>query len=408
MLKSVGRSVLWGVMLLSAYSFAKFQGGYSAWFLFYATGIIALYAFLTYRFAGKRMTSVRKVSSTKLTAGASLDVNLQIRSSGQWPLAWLVVEEQIPHRWTLQGASGRRMFFPGFERKIRMQYTIPNLQRGKYSIQHTVLRTGDIFGFVRKEFVHSRQDVITVYPRTVQIRYWHTVNQFNTGASFAQNRMAEDTNNVLGVREYAPGDRLSRIHWRATARTGSIKSKEFELHVTNELMFFLNRSQYDYEAGMGAIFETAVTTAASLIRYALERKYSAGLVSYGKERMVLPVSRNQEQYVKILEHLALVQPDSNQSFKDTVLKEINYLPRGSTAVLITPVINEEIVRLVSFLEHRKMKAELFLIKPPTAVSETERQWIGKMAVFGVHVYVVGSDQELEETVKGEATYVAAN
>lgn len=337
-----------------------------------------------------------------------LEVNLEIRYGGKWPLAWLAVEEQIPQRWVLQGTLNRRMFFPSFENKIRMSYTVINVQRGKYSMYNTVLRTGDIFGFVRKEFVHSRQDVITVYPKTVQIRYWHTVNRFNTGASFAQNRMAEDTNNVLGVREYAPGDRLSRIHWRATARTGSIKSKEFELHVTNDLMFFLNRSKFDYDPSMGPIFETAVTTVASLIRYGLEKKYSVGLVSYGKERMILPVSRNQEQYIKVLEHLALVQPDSDQSFKETVLKEINYLSKGSTAVLITPVIDEEIVKLVSFLEYRKIKTEFFLIRNASSVTEQTRQQIGQLTAFGVHVYVVGSEQELEEAVKGEVSYVAAN
>lgn len=408
MAKSAGTILLWAVLLVSAFSYAKFQGGYASWFLLFATFVIALYVFLTKYFAGRKISSERQLSATKLSAGSSLEVDLDIRSYSKWPLAWLVVDDLIPHRLVIRGAENKRIFFPGFEKRIRMKYSIPNLQRGKYSIEDTVLRTGDIFGFYRKEIIHRRNHEITVYPRIVPVRYWHTVNQFNAGMSFAQNRMTEDTTNVLGVRDYAPGDRLSRIHWRASARTGVLKSKEFELHVTNELMFFFNRSRQDYTPGGGPVFETAVTTTASLIRYGLEKKYSVGVVSYGGEKMILAVSRSQEQFVRVLEHLALVQPDSDMPFKEIVLKEIGYMPRGSTAVLITPLLDQEMVSLVSFLEYRKIKTELFLIKNAALITPEERNLIGKLAVFGVHAYFVGSEQELEEAVRGPAVHAASN
>ncbi|GAX88765.1 DUF58 domain-containing protein [Effusibacillus lacus] len=406
MRKTFGLYALLFLVLASTYSYAKFQGGYASWFLFAATSVIVLYEILTRLYAGQRLTSTRRISANKLTAGSGLEVDLEVRSQSKWPLAWLVVEDVIPHRLVIRGAENKRIFFPGFEKQIRMKYVIPNMQRGKYSLQDTILQTGDILGLYRKKAVHSRHDEVTVYPRIVPVRYWHTVNQFNAGMSYAQNRMAEDTTNVLGVRDYAPGDRLSRIHWRATARTGALKSKEFELHVTNDLMFFLNRCQKDYGAAGGPVFETAVTAAASLIRYGLERKYTVGLVSHGMEKKIFPVSRNQEQFIKILDHLAIVQPDSDLSFTDTVLKEISYLTRGSTAVLVTPVVDGEMVKLVGLLDYRKIKTEFFLIKSSSMITQAEREMIGKLALFGVHAYFVGSEQELEEAVRGPVVHAA--
>ncbi|WP_018131118.1 DUF58 domain-containing protein [Effusibacillus pohliae] len=408
MLKRASTFGLWLVILASAYSYAKFQGGYASWFLFFATVVIALYVFLTSRFAGRRLASERHVSATKLTAGGELEVDLDVRSHSRWPLVWLAIEDQLPQRLLVWGAESKRIFFPGFEKRVRMRYTIPNLQRGKYVLQDTVLRTGDLFGFCRKQVVHRRADEVTVYPKVVPIRSWHTVNPFNAGMSFSQNRMAEDTTNVLGVRDYVPGDRLSRIHWRATSRTGAIKSKEFELHVTNELMFFLNRNKADYAAGGASVFETAVTATASLIRYGLEKKYAVGLVSYGWERMVLPLSRSQEHFVRIMDHLALVQPDSALPFKETVLQEVNYLPRGCTTVMVSPVLNAEMVSLISFLDYRKIKTEFFLLKNVAMISAEERQWIGKLALFGVHVHLAGSEQELQEAVRGPVAHAAYN
>ena len=37
------------------------------------------------------------------------------------------------------------------------------------------------------------------------------------------------TTNASGVRDYAPGDSYSRIHWRSTARRDRLIVKEFEL-----------------------------------------------------------------------------------------------------------------------------------------------------------------------------------
>ena len=38
-------------------------------------------------------------------------------------------------------------------------------------------------------------------------------------------RLYEDPTRIAGVRPYEPGDPLNRIHWRATARTGTLHSK---------------------------------------------------------------------------------------------------------------------------------------------------------------------------------------
>ncbi|MCX7572065.1 DUF58 domain-containing protein [Tumebacillus sp. DT12] len=405
-MKRFGRIMLWAALVLVAFSYGNFQGGFAAWFLFYATFLIALYEWLTERYALRSSTSTRRLSSHRLTAGQTLEVDVLVEVQGKFPLPWVVVEDSLPTRLLLQSGSNRELHFPGFDRKLRVTYHLQNMPRGKYTIGDTHLVTGDVFGLYRKEAVHRRSDEVTVYPRVMPIKYWHSVHKFNTGNSYAQNRMTEDSANVIGVRDYAPGDRLSRIHWRASARTGSLKTKEFELHVTNDMMFFLNRTARDYMGASQQLFELAVTTCASLSKYALQRKFSAGLVSYGRDRMTIPQSRNEEHYFRIIEHLAVVQPDGDSEFRDAILREVNYLQRGSTVVLVTPVLDDEIVKLIGFLEYRKVKAELFYVVGGRTVDETDHARIGKLSTLGVHTYLLHEENDLEDAVRGPAAYAS--
>ena len=402
MWKKVGRRLFWLFLIGITFVIGMFQSGFVAWFLFYIVVALALYEFLTARNALRVATSERKLSSRKLSAGQSLDVDILVQVDGRWPLPWLVIEDTLPTRLLLQSGTNRDLHFPSYNRKLRLSYSLPNMPRGKYLLGDTHLVTGDLFGLFKKEVVHARHDEVTVYPKVVPIKFWHTVNKFNAGNSYAQNRMSEDSTNVIGVRDYVAGDRLSRIHWAATARTGAMKSKEFELHVTNDLMFMLNRSEEAYLGGSSQLFEMAVTTCASLAKYAVGKKYSVGLVSYGRERSTIPQSRSLEQYMRIIEHLANVQPDSRDDFQEVILREVNYLSRGSTVVLITPVVDDKLVNLLGFLDYRKIKTELFYITGGRAVSAEDQASIGKMSLFGVHTYIVRDENELEDVLRGPA------
>jgi uncharacterized protein (DUF58 family) len=366
-----------------------------------------VYEALTIRYAAKKTSSTRKLSSRKLSAGQTLEVDVLVEIGGKWPLPWLVIEDALPTRLLLQSGTNRELHFPFSQRRLRLSYSLPNMPRGKYTLGDTYLVTGDLFGLFKREVVHRRSDDVTVYPKVIPIKYWHTVNKFNTGNSFAQNRMSEDSTNVIGVRDYVQGDRLSRIHWAATARTGQLKSKEFELHVTNDLMFFLNCAESAYVAASAQLFELAVTTCASLAKYAVGKKYSVGLVSYGRERTTIPMSRHVEQYMRILEHLAIVQADGADEYQDAILREANALGRGATAVLVTPLVDDKLVQLIGFLEYRKIKTELFYIVGGRTLTEEDHARIGKLELFGVQTYLIRDENELEDALRGPQAYAAS-
>src|SRR5260370_9364693 len=97
-------------------------------------------------------------------------------------------------------------------------------------------------------------------------------------------RLFEDPTRIAGVRPDEVGDRLNRIHWRATARTGALHSKVHEPSTLTGATVVLDFHEAGYPTrGEPVRSELAVTTAVSLANAVYEMGQQIGLVTNGRD-----------------------------------------------------------------------------------------------------------------------------
>lgn len=394
------------ILLLSSYVFAKFQGGFVSWFLFYSFLPIALFSILQSIFSLKGISVERMIEKKKYTAGEKVVITLKIKNPLRFPLLFLVLKDELDTRITLGVESYRKIAYPGFRKEIEIKYVIKKIPRGLFRFEEINLQTGDLFGFIKKEQSFRLVDEIVVYPKYQDIRSWRTFNEKNVGMSYSMNRQDEDVSSVMGIRDYAPGDRLTSIHWKASARTNTLKTKEFEHQVTNDFMFFLDREVAAYGDEEHPLFEKSISLSASLIKFALNHHFSAGLVSYGDMRTVVNLARDQEQLYRIFEHFARIKADTTFSFHKTVLREVVYLPTGTTVVLISPKMTKEMAMIMGDLCYRKIKVEFFWIKEKQETTEIERKSLALLDQLQVSYYIVAGEN-FNEALSGGQSHVPA-
>lgn len=98
----------------------------------------------------------------------------------------------------------------------------------------------------------------------------------------ARRKVVEDPLRFSTVREYNPGDNPRFIHWKATARTGSLQSKVFDpsdtLSVTLAVDVRTRARAYEY---VPEYLEYVISTAASVAVHALGERYMVGLAANG-------------------------------------------------------------------------------------------------------------------------------
>lgn len=404
------------ILLICSYVFAKFQGGFVSWFIFYAFLPIVIMTFFLYFFALKNVQVEREIEKAKYTSGETVEVTLTIRNPYRIPFVYLMIKDTLDPRLVKYAEGTKQVIYGGFKKQFTASYVIQDIPRGVYQWNEVQLETGDLFGLIKKHKQFTCLNEIVVYPKYQKIRYWRTMNERNIGVKSSFNRQDEDVSTVMGIRDYAPGDRLARIHWKATARTNSLKTKEYEHQVTNDFMIFLDREKevrrgqaeaFGQDKRNEALFERAVSLTASLARFVLKQHFSAGLVSYGETATVMNMARDQEQLYRLYEHLARVEQNTTYSFAKTILREVTFLPIGTTVVIITPQLNQRIVKVLNDLSYRKIKVEFFWVKHTAETSEEQNRCLGLLAASQISYYIV-SDDLFEQALSGGAQHVSAS
>jgi uncharacterized protein (DUF58 family) len=196
-------------------------------------------------------------------------------------------------------------------------------RRGRYQQNGFGLATRFPFAFLTKTRHVPLAREIIVYPRVEPADEFFEVLPMITGEfeTFARGR----GDDLYLIREYMPEDSARHVDWKATAKSGSLKVREFSREDERKLrIVFDNPSQ-------GVVsekaYEGAVALAASLSWHFASQNTEISFISQGYS--------GEPDIYRFLAHLAVVQPQSSASVVDALQPSDDYniilttRPRGS-------------------------------------------------------------------------------
>ncbi len=338
-----------------------------------------------------------------LHAGDQIRVRLRLEIPGFLPLPYVIVRE------TLKRHSGETWSFeeslvPSMNGRGELLFQTPPLERGRYAFSETECVTEDIFGLIEHRGSFAARGEFRVLPRTAYIAKWELLDRRNRllGPQSIGNVSGRETNQIGGVRDYVYGDRISRIHWNATARTGEWKSKEFEYESIPKTMLVLDTFEEHYRSARQ--FETAVSAAASLLEYGGRQAIPIGLCSIGQTVHVFEPAQGRSKLHHLMDHLVDLDPKGKGSLLASLETALPRLPKGSVLVLVTPLSNGPIMELVRFAQTHQMSFCHIQITEASASegegAAADRQWISSLRAKGIAAYRAGSLDELPAVLEG--------
>jgi uncharacterized protein (DUF58 family) len=324
----------------------------------------------------------RKERTLRAQVGQIFEERFEVDNPNSLPRLLISVRDESP----LPGSQGSRVF-PVIERKLGRSYLVRTqlIQRGVFPLGPTVIESGDPFGLFPVERKFAPEESLMVYPMMVDIRSFPTPHGVMPGGEALRRRTIQVTPNAAGVRDYAPGDPLNRIHWLSTARRGRLIAKEFELDPQADVWIFFDAeiaSNFSkvkkVSAGEGdeqdalwklpqkiqlplSTEEYGVCISASLARYYLRQGRSVGFASAGQSVTVLPPDKGGRQLGKILESLALIRTEGKLPLPGLIRAQSQHLTRGTTVVLVTASVEQEIAVSVDLLIRRGLRPVVVLI-----------------------------------------------
>jgi uncharacterized protein (DUF58 family) len=197
-------------------------------FALYALGAVSLTAYaMTWYTALDRLETERHITARDLEIGEDLLVTVAVRNRKALPTIWLVAEDILPRGLEAAGTWARAVLLMPFA-STRLQYRLRCTRRGYFRLGPTLFETGDFFGLNRRFATGEAASYVTVYPKIVPLAQYAIPTSRPMGETVVKRRLVEDPTRLAGVREYRTGDPLRRIHWKATARTGTLHSRVYE------------------------------------------------------------------------------------------------------------------------------------------------------------------------------------
>ncbi|MEC0127884.1 DUF58 domain-containing protein [Paenibacillus pabuli] len=384
-------------------AYVLFQGGKTSLMLLSMVTLLCLYLAIAGFSGVKRVQGMRKLSSGQdheelLHAGDQVQVQLSLNIPGFLPLPYIVVRE-ILHRHNGESWSFKESLIPNMRGYGDLSFQTPPLERGKYVFSETECASEDIFGLIEHRGTFKAKGEFRVLPRTVFIPYWQLYDRKSrlSGPQTALTRSRRETTQINGVRDYVYGDRLSRIHWNATAKTGTWKSKEFEHESVPKTILVLDALAGSYEHGEA--FELAVSTAASLLEYGSRERMGMGLLTLSEITAFFAPSESLLERQKMMHHLVDIQYNGQDNrLLPGVEKMTRQLPQGAYFVVISPQKDEKVLELLRWADTRGMTPCHILTD--TSESRRSAEWNAMLRGRGTRSFTVSHLQELPTVMGG--------
>ena len=288
--------------------------------------------------------TVERALPLSATAGEPVTLSYRLANTGRLPKFYLLVRDGLPRGLQLVGGPPPLVLslWPGEEAETRCR--VEARRRGVFSLGPAQVFSTDPLGLQTFSQKMPLLSELTIYPRVLPLSgSWlrGAAAQGWRGTASALSR--GDGDDFYGVREYQPGDELRRVHWRTTARTGTLAVTEYAQGTTLDVALALDLFQEAY-AGTGegddGALETAVTLAATLADDLLRHGHTVRLVLAGLAAGdAVPVA-GPEEMPRLLETLARVQADSPLPLADVLRADDAGGSRAATIVVITPAFRD--------------------------------------------------------------------
>lgn len=417
---------IWGILLvwILALLFALNTGREWAYnLLYFITGVIAVT--LWWAWANLRGLALKRGSRIQRSqVGRYFEESLELINQSRWPKLWVEIDDlsDLPgHQVSrvINSLNGRAT--------SRWQVRTMCQRRGRFVLGPIVLSSGDPLGLFRFTRTLTETSSLVISPATIPIPGFMPPTGYLAGGEAMHRRTPYVTTSVSGVRDYDPGDSFNRIHWRSTARTGRLISKEFELDPQADIWIFLDmdkqahveapwtppniepmgwmsrRSELRIELPPSTV-EYGVTITASLAQHFLQQDRQVGFLSYPNHREFIQPDRGERQLTRLLEMLAVVQAEGTVPLPQMLATDSAHLARQTTLIVVTASTDNRWVTALRSLRGRGVQGiGVFLAASTFGPAPEWGDVFADLQASGLPAYLIKRGDDLQAALNRPAS-----
>ena len=289
---------------------------------------------------------------------------------------------------------------------------------GIYEIGDIGVRARDALRLVVWERRFRLERVLKAYPTAETLQHLLVPLQTRLLTGSDVSRSKGDGIEYADLRDYAPGDRLRAINWRASARRDALVVSERHPEQNTDVVLFLD-SFSDLQNASRSTLSEAVRAAATLATAYLERRDRVGLVSFGGTLRWLQPGLGLTQRYRLVETLLETDVEPTYTWRNVNVIPGRTLPPKALVLGLTPLVDARFVVALQDLRARGYDVAALEVDPVGVVepgtTEAERiayrLWLleretlrQRLARLGIPVARWDDERPLEVAVEEVRTF----
>ena len=234
--------VVYGTLSFLAFLFFIHYREYLSFLLFFTCLLLPVGLFVLLKISAKKVAVDFLISQSQLIQKESFQLCIDLQNRSHLSITHAQIDWDICNKFYTQHTS-QTVKTPIYARnKQHISISISPRHIGSYTL---VIREVRLYDFLRlscKKIAVNKTYIIEAMPRTLNTnallgeQYMRPLTDSDT---FSKIRPGDDTSETFRLRPYQAGDRLSKVHWKLSAKEDTLIIKEPSFPVQNTVHILL-------------------------------------------------------------------------------------------------------------------------------------------------------------------------
>jgi MoxR-like ATPase/uncharacterized protein (DUF58 family) len=288
-----------------------------------------------------------------LAEGREVKLRVTVGNPGDVPVELLVLRTAVSAYTELPDADRPHLVNVAARSGVALEFSGHALRWGQLPFGPAVAHAVAADGLLVSDAAVARAAWRKVYPVTEDFDADDAMPRAAGLIGVHRSRRTGEGGELAGVRAFAPGDRLRRVDWRITLRTGQLhvaqvlSERDAEVLIILDVLHEAGRSGGIH--GAASVLDTTVRAAAGIAEHYLHRGDRVALLEYGYRARRLRAAAGRRQYLTVLEWLLEVDATAGAYEPPPYAFGADQISPNALVVVLSPLIDERSAQMLARL-----------------------------------------------------------
>lgn len=265
-------------------------------------------------FVQKKQLIAQRVVPDKFSNGDDNKIEIYIQNNFSIPL-YLEIIDEIPFQFQERNFL-KKLTIAKHSNQAITYYLRPNF-RGEYNFGNLIVYAISKIGVFKRRLNFNTNQTIKVYPSIIQLKKFDLKTIHNNLINYGLKKVRKlgQTTEFEQIREYATGDNIKNINWKATAKRNALMVNQYQEEKNQNIYLILDKGRAMHMPfNKLTLLDYAINASLVMANVIISKSDKAGMFTFSKKVENLIIADNKKnQMARFLDNLYKIEPNLYES-----------------------------------------------------------------------------------------------